>query len=154
MLHAREDYNLRVQDISGIIPDDEPVFLLRGQDILATETLEHYIIRLKAMGGDPRILALLEEHLTKMAKWSMDHSSKLPDLPDVPPGGVPKSGVERIFKTLKPSFDRLSVKDFISVIEDLIGDRKYSVSLKIDSTKEDLGHLENMMVELQKAFNN
>lgn len=30
MLHAREDYN-RFQDPEGLIPDDEPVFLLRGQ---------------------------------------------------------------------------------------------------------------------------
>lgn len=38
MRHAREDYN-RFQDPSGKIPEDEPVFLLRGQDLLAPATL-------------------------------------------------------------------------------------------------------------------
>jgi len=35
MLHARKDYNERVQDTAKQIPEDEPVFLLRGQDALA-----------------------------------------------------------------------------------------------------------------------
>lgn len=32
MKHAREDYN-RIQDPAGLIPDGEPVFLIRGKDI-------------------------------------------------------------------------------------------------------------------------
>ena len=41
MKHAREDYN-RIQDPSGLIPEAEPVFLLRGQDELAAPTLRYY----------------------------------------------------------------------------------------------------------------
>ena len=35
MLHQKEKYNLDCQCSSGRIPDDEPVFLLRGSDPLA-----------------------------------------------------------------------------------------------------------------------
>lgn len=41
MRHAREDYN-RFQDPAGIIPADEPVFLVRGQDLLAPATLRFW----------------------------------------------------------------------------------------------------------------
>ncbi len=41
MRHARKDYN-RIQDPENKIPDDEPVFLLRGQDPLAADTVRGY----------------------------------------------------------------------------------------------------------------
>lgn len=40
MKHARPDYD-RIQDPAGIIPEDEPVFLLRGQDRYAAPQLRH-----------------------------------------------------------------------------------------------------------------
>jgi len=59
MLHARKDYNERVQDNANIIPRKEPVFLLRAQDFLMLRTLEIYLVLLR------------ETHLTKMpdCKW-------------------------------------------------------------------------------------
>jgi hypothetical protein len=39
MFHARQDYNSRIQDSANIIPADEPVFLLRGQDVHAPQIL-------------------------------------------------------------------------------------------------------------------
>lgn len=41
MRHARDDYN-RIQDPAGLIPDDEPVFLFRGQDKFAARVLRFY----------------------------------------------------------------------------------------------------------------
>ena len=32
MKHARSDYQARIQDVAGLIPADEPVFFIRGQD--------------------------------------------------------------------------------------------------------------------------
>lgn len=32
MIHARDDYNKRIQVPDNVIPSDEPVFLLRAQD--------------------------------------------------------------------------------------------------------------------------
>jgi len=47
MKHARQDYN-RIQDSEGLIPEDEPVFLLRGQDTVAPG-----VVRFWASGGRP-----------------------------------------------------------------------------------------------------
>lgn len=41
MIHARPDYD-PIQDPRGLIPDDEPVFLIRGQDEFAIQTLVFY----------------------------------------------------------------------------------------------------------------
>lgn len=41
MKHAREDYD-RIQDPLGLIPEDEPVFLLRAQDRLACQAVAYY----------------------------------------------------------------------------------------------------------------
>ena len=41
MKHARSDYD-RIQDPSRIIPEDEPVFLLRAQDISAPAAVEKW----------------------------------------------------------------------------------------------------------------
>ncbi len=42
MLHARKDYNATIQDSSGRIPVDEPVFLLRAQDTAAPVTVRFW----------------------------------------------------------------------------------------------------------------
>lgn len=42
MKHAREDYNERIIDTARLIPENEPVFLFRGQDELAPQVLEFY----------------------------------------------------------------------------------------------------------------
>lgn len=42
MKHAREDYNRRIIDVDGTIPENEPVFLFRGQDKLAPQVLDFY----------------------------------------------------------------------------------------------------------------
>jgi len=44
MKHAREDYN-RIQDPDEKIPDNEPVFLLRGQDVLAPNLLREVVVK-------------------------------------------------------------------------------------------------------------
>ncbi len=43
MKHQREDYNERIKCVDGSIPDDEPVFLLRGKDPTAASCLRHWI---------------------------------------------------------------------------------------------------------------
>ncbi len=39
MIHARPDYN-RIQDPDNLIPDDEPVFLLRAKDRTAPAAVD------------------------------------------------------------------------------------------------------------------
>ena len=47
MRHAREDYNNRIVDLENKIPKDEPVFLLRGQDVLAPGLLLEWAKQLR-----------------------------------------------------------------------------------------------------------
>jgi hypothetical protein len=47
VLHARQDYQDRIVDLKHEIPEDEPVFLLRGQDIFCSTTLDFYLKCLK-----------------------------------------------------------------------------------------------------------
>jgi len=76
MLHARKDYNERVQDKANLIPDDEPVFLLRGQDALAIGAVKTYLEACKANGTNN--VEKVEEHLQKMMDWP---KKKMPDVP-------------------------------------------------------------------------
>ena len=80
MKHAREDYN-RIQDPEGLIPEDEPVFLLRGQDELAPGILIRWAEELLSRGGDPEMAQMVADHANEMITWQETHHRKLPDLP-------------------------------------------------------------------------
>ncbi len=80
MKHAREDYN-RIQDPLGLIPDDEPVFLVRGQDILAPYLLRSWAIQLLDKGGSGVMAEMVMKWSKEMEKWQKEHKAKLPDLP-------------------------------------------------------------------------
>lgn len=76
MIHAREDYN-RIQDPANKIPADEPVFLLRAQDVLACKAVAYYAELCKASQA-PEVAAKAEGHAKRMAEWPV---KKVPDLP-------------------------------------------------------------------------
>ncbi len=82
MLHARKDYD-RIQDPEGLIPEDEPVFLLRAKDILAPGILIHWASELVIRGGDKEMASIVVKHAKKMIDWQEEHGCKLPDLPRV-----------------------------------------------------------------------
>jgi hypothetical protein len=79
MRHARSDYE-RFQDPAGLIPDDEPVFLVRGQDKAAPGTLRAWAGAAGAIGADSKIIALVLQHANAMEDWQRDHGSKVPDI--------------------------------------------------------------------------
>ena len=80
MKHAREDYN-RIQDPDGLIPEDEPVFLLRAKDALAPEIVYAWAVRLEAQKGDPETVAQVKNWAKVMKLWQQNNESKLPDTP-------------------------------------------------------------------------
>lgn len=80
MLHAREDYN-RIQDPAGLIPDDEPVFLVRAQDVCAIPTLLAWIHQARHVGASEEIIELVKAQIDRMADWKISHAVKVPDLP-------------------------------------------------------------------------
>lgn len=80
MLHARQDYNNRVQDSANIIPADEPVFLLRGQDKYAPALLLEYYKYIVDKDEDMAITVL--KHAHAMIDWQMNIKGKIPDMPE------------------------------------------------------------------------
>jgi len=79
MLHAREDYN-RIQDPLGIIPENEPVFLLRAQDQFAPALLLRWAAKLRLHEGNPVMARMVEDHAQLMIEWQVRRKVKLPDL--------------------------------------------------------------------------
>lgn len=78
MKHARADYD-RIQDPAGLIPADEPVFLLRGQDQFAAETLRYYAHLVShSRSYDPGIVVATKAQADRMDAWP---KKKSPDLP-------------------------------------------------------------------------
>lgn len=80
MRHARKDYE-RIQDPAGLIPQDEPVFLIRGQDKSGPHTVRTWAANAEQMGCDPAIVAHAREHAKLMEAWQLCHGSKVPDMP-------------------------------------------------------------------------
>jgi hypothetical protein len=76
MKHAREDYQ-RIQDPSNIIPSDEPVFLIRGQDRAAAATVRYWATANDQLGGDPELSKLARAQARLMEDWP---KKKLADL--------------------------------------------------------------------------
>jgi hypothetical protein len=78
MKFTREDYNKRIIDKAGIIPEDEPVFLLRAQDKNAPSTLRHYA-RLLEEDGNIEMAEELRAHARQMIVWQKSVKVKTPD---------------------------------------------------------------------------
>lgn len=73
MLHARKDYQ-HIQDPTGKIPDDEPVFLIRAQDRTAVATLEYWI----SLNSDDTAIHLAKEHVERMKAWPIKKKADVP----------------------------------------------------------------------------
>jgi len=80
MRHAREDYN-RIQDPEDKIPHDEPVFLLRAQDLVAPLVVEFWADRAEKSGALPNIVEAARRQAFDMRTWQYLHPAKVPDMP-------------------------------------------------------------------------
>lgn len=82
MKHARPDYD-RIQDPAGLIPADEPVFLLRGQDVAAPAAILAWVDEARAQGADPDIIDKALGQADAMIKYQDRDGGKwkVPDLP-------------------------------------------------------------------------
>jgi hypothetical protein len=77
VIHARDDYN-RIQDPAGKIPADEPVFLIRGQDIAGPDVVRYWALVNRAKGGDESLSKAALDHADLMDAWPV---KKLADVP-------------------------------------------------------------------------
>lgn len=78
MKHARPDYD-RIQDPAGLIPEDEPVFLLRAQDKYFEHVVTLYYVLVERDGGDPKIVEACKRHIELAKAWPV---RKAPDMPE------------------------------------------------------------------------
>jgi hypothetical protein len=82
MLHARRDYQRRIQDSENKIGKDEPVFLLRAKDKFAPA-----IVRIWAgfvlASGDKSLGEYIMGWSEVMEDWQARNGCKCPDLPEV-----------------------------------------------------------------------
>jgi hypothetical protein len=70
MKHQRADYQ-RFQDPERKIPQDEPVFLLRGQDKVAGDAVRAWADLNERNGGDRELSRLAREQAARMDAWPM-----------------------------------------------------------------------------------
>ena len=80
MKHARKDYD-RIQDPAGKIPENEPVFLIRGQDLAAPVALRAYAMEAHRCGAEPNIIEATLRQTREMEKWQRERALKTPDMP-------------------------------------------------------------------------
>lgn len=81
MKHAREDYD-RIQDPLGLIPDDEPVFLLRGQDLAAPEAVRYWAELAHRLGAPLEFVTRALDQADNMDRWAEERRGKIPDMPE------------------------------------------------------------------------
>lgn len=80
MKHSRDDYN-RIQDPLQEIPEDEPVFLLRGQDVSAPAAVMAWAEGHINSGGDIELFRRAVRQAFAMQEWQEEHGAKVADLP-------------------------------------------------------------------------
>lgn len=68
MFFGRDDYN-RIQDPEGLIPVDEPVFLLRAQDPSSPATIRKWAEENLKNGGDPEASRSALVQAQRMDLW-------------------------------------------------------------------------------------
>lgn len=78
MKFTRDDYTSRIIDKEGKIPEDEPVFLLRAQDVHAPSTLRFYA-KLLEEAGNKEMAEELRGHARQMILWQKSVRVHNPD---------------------------------------------------------------------------
>lgn len=80
MIHARSDYD-GIQDASGKIPEDEPVFVLRAKDITAPWLVREWSRLVDERGGDEATVNAVWNWADKMEAYANANYSggKVPD---------------------------------------------------------------------------
>jgi len=78
--HARNDYEA-IQDPRGLIPEDEPVFLLRAQDVCAPFAVLEWAFQAERHGASGLMVESAKKHAALMRDWQTERGMKIPDLP-------------------------------------------------------------------------
>jgi len=85
MKFNRHDYTY--ETLGDLIPEDEPVFLLRGQDVFAPALIDLWADRVelrRVEDGSPverGVEEVTRRQAGRMRNWQRDHKGKIPDIP-------------------------------------------------------------------------
>lgn len=109
MKHSRKDY-AHIQDTTGKIPHDEPVFLLRGQDKLAVNALRTYIGAAISHGVDADTIENVRSALNDIITWQAERREKLPDMPR-------EAKAERPLNEFSPKELRAAFMELVKVMQ-------------------------------------
>lgn len=77
MLHARDDYNERIQDSANLIPEDEPCFLIRAQDEVGAAAVRAWAYLFRVNGGSDLMYSKAMAHADKMENWKFHKKADL-----------------------------------------------------------------------------
>lgn len=83
-LNLTEDALEQLGDsVKPIIPDDEPVFLLRAKDITAPAVVRVWAMMAEMMGADWQLVSRVNRFADEMQEYANEHYSggKTPDVP-------------------------------------------------------------------------
>jgi len=74
MIHEDDKYNDRIIDTEDLIPDDEPVFLIRAQDILSGDIVREYATRYEGISNqlgtdNSEKVKSIRKHSRLMDEW-------------------------------------------------------------------------------------
>ena len=83
MKHPHEKYN-HIQDPTGKIGANEPVFLLRAQDAFAPDVVTHWCELCEKEKLDPAMIAGVRQHVADMRAWQQKNVCKWPDQDALP----------------------------------------------------------------------
>lgn len=64
-----------------IIPDDEPVFILRAKDVTAPEVVRYWCDVQDREGGDETVTWRIRRFAEEMEAYGQEHGAKMPDTP-------------------------------------------------------------------------
>lgn len=78
MKHARKDYNERIQDSANLIPEDEPVFLIRAQDQIGADAVRAWAHLHQLNGGSDVAYLLAIRHADQMEAWPKKKPADVP----------------------------------------------------------------------------
>ncbi len=77
MNHVGEEGYLVKTSNGERVPPEEPLFILRGRDALAVETIHHYVGLLAGNGGDPQRMFELGGVVHDFLMFRKDHPERM-----------------------------------------------------------------------------
>lgn len=84
MKHSRPDYQDRIVDLKNIIPEDEPVFLLRGQDLATPTAIHAWAQSAVNFGANPDMAQRAHEFADRIKEYQKTiGGGHIPDVPAV-----------------------------------------------------------------------